>query len=162
MAPRTYGFLLDPTPAAELLRLSVKRLRLAGIRICHRCGRGKAEFLDDQGTVAMRVSVDAMRARELARDEADEELLTLSELVLTQLSERGAEAREVVFDVDDGHLRSLLSFTHDEEPDVVECTPQEGISLGVRGGLNFYATDEAIAQAELERPAHDDPDESPQ
>ena len=71
-------------------------------------------------------------------------------------------AREVVFDVDDDRLRALLSFTHDEEPDVIECTPQEGISLGVRGGLNFFATDEALAHADHDHRAHDDPDETTQ
>lgn len=110
----------------------------------------------------MRVSIDPLRARELARDEADEELLSLSELVLTQLAERGAEAREIVFDVDDGCLRALLSFTHDEEPDVVECTAQEGISLGVRGALKFYATEDALAQADREHRDHDDGDETTQ
>ena len=145
-----------------LCEVGVQRIRLAGIRICHRCSRGKAEFVDDRGTIAMRIAIDALRARELERDETDEELLSLSELVLTQLSERGVESREIVFDVDEGRLRALLSFTHDEEPDVVECTPQEGISLGVRGGLNFYATEEALAQADHDHRAHDDPDESTQ
>jgi hypothetical protein len=140
----------------------VQRIRLAGIRICHRCGRGKAEFIDDAGVIAMRVAIDPLRSRELSRDEGEEDLLSLSDLVLTQLAERGVDTREVVFDVEGDCLRALLSFTHDGEPDVIECTPQEGISLGVRGALKFYATTEALAQAEHDHRAHEDPDESTQ
>jgi hypothetical protein len=112
------------------------------MRVCDRCGRGRAELGSDDGAV-LTMSLDAHRMRELSAPTGSSEMRTLTELVLEKL----AEVREIVLDAEDGVLRGLLSFGRGSDMDVVTCTAQEGLGLAVRGGLKIYATDEALALA---------------
>jgi len=126
--------------------IGVKRLELARIRVCNRCGRGGAELRGEDGERLV-IPLDPGRARELADANGADDVRSLTELLLEQLAAGGLAASEVVLDVADGRLRALLSFVRASEPDVVGCTPEEGIALAVRGGLKIYATDEALAHA---------------
>jgi hypothetical protein len=129
----------------------VKRLELARIRVCGRCGRGGAE-LRGENDERLVVPLDAVRARQLADAGRSEDVRSLTDLVLAELAAAGVEAREVVLDVADGRLRAFLSFVRADEPDVVGCTAEEGVALALRGGLRLYATDEALAHAVADRP----------
>jgi hypothetical protein len=124
----------------------MKRLELARVRTCQRCGRGRAELESEDGTL-LRVPLDPIRVRELARPPEPDDVRPLADLVLAEL---GATVREVVIDCIDGQLRALLSFVREGEPDVVACTAQEGIGLAVRGGLRLYATEEALTHGRAE------------
>ncbi len=120
----------------------MKRLELTHVRVCRRCGRGRAELVSSAGEVAA-VPLDPARARALRSSAAD--LRPLADLVLAQLAAAGSEVRDVVLDVEDGVMRGLLSIARGAETDVVVCTPQEAVELVARGGLALYATDDAIA-----------------
>ncbi len=141
------------------MRRPVQRLRLAGVRICQRCHRGRADLVTDDGTT-LKVALDPHAAHELAATDEADDVKTLSALVIAQLVADGAKPREIVFDVERGVLRALLSFTHGDDPEVIACPPQDGVTLGMRASLNFYATEEALEHASAEQPAHDDSDES--
>lgn len=121
----------------------MRRLELKQIHVCQRCGRGRAD-LASGSSVVMRVSLDPLRARELAGEE-DPCVPWLSAFLLAQLRREGREPHEVVIDVGPGGLRSLLSFSRAGEPEVLACTAQEGLGVAVRGALPLYATDEALA-----------------
>jgi hypothetical protein len=123
----------------------VKRLELAKIRVCDRCGRGGAELRGEEGEVIV-VPLDPVRARQLRTSDTDD-VRPLTDLVLAELRANGCEPREVVIDVLAGRLRALLSVVRAAENDVVECTAEEGVALAVRGNLRLYATDEAVAHA---------------
>jgi hypothetical protein len=122
----------------------VRRLALVRIRVCGRCGRGAAELQSDQGDL-LSVPLDPVRARELTRPGAADELPTLPDVVLERLAAAGLVVREVVLDVTDGRLRGLLSVARGEEADVIGCTAEEGVSLALRGPLKLYASEEALA-----------------
>lgn len=122
----------------------MKRLELARVRICNRCGRGRAELRSGGGELLV-VPLDPIRARQLRETPAD--VRSLTDLVLEQLRANGLEPGEVVLDVVDGKLHSLLSVARADEHEVVACTADEGVALAVRGGLQLYATDEALAHA---------------
>lgn len=126
------------------MRAVVKRLELERIRVCQRCGRGGAELRGQDGA-SLVVPLDAVWTRELTRTTDDDEVHSLTELVLEQLEAAGRQPGEVVLDLADGRLRALLSFDRDGDPDVVTCTAEEGVALVVRGGLRLYATDEVLA-----------------
>lgn len=132
----------------------VKRLELERVRVCQRCGRGHAELRSDDGATLV-VSLDATRTRQLARPADDEDVRSLTDLMLEQLEAAGRQPGEVVLDVADGRLRALLSFDRDGEPDVVACTAEEGVALVARGGLRLYATDDALAHGESRSAKHD-------
>jgi hypothetical protein len=121
----------------------VKRLELARLRVCERCGRGGAELRGTNGETLV-VPLDPVHARQLGGDAADD-VHALADVLLAQL--RGPElgAREVVLDVAHGRLRALVSLQRGGEPDVVACPAGEGVVLAVRGGFHLYATDEALA-----------------
>ena len=120
----------------------VKRLELKQVRVCAKCGRGRAELESGDGD-RLEVRLDAARAHELS-GRADD-LRTLSALVLEELAASGARPGEVVLDVGPAGLRAMLSFTRGAESDLVACTAEEGVGLAVRGALPLYATDEALA-----------------
>lgn len=122
----------------------MQRLELSRVHVCQRCGRGRAELAGPGGTLSVRL--DPLGARELSTgQDAASEVRWLSELVLASLAAGGARVKEVVFDLDGGRLRALLSFLRGGEPDVVAASPQEGLLLAVRGSLPLYASDEALA-----------------
>lgn len=122
----------------------MKRLELKQVRVCQKCGRGRAELESADGA-RLSVPLDPVRARELSPDRSDDDVRWVGEFVLAQLASAGATPTEVVLDQGEGGLRALLSFRHDEEHDVLACTAQEGIGLAVRGKLALYATEEALA-----------------
>jgi hypothetical protein len=126
----------------------VKRLELKHVRVCQKCGRGRAELESADGA-RLSVPLDPVRARELSPNRTGDdrdEVRWLGEFVLSQLVSAGATPTEVVLDQGEGGLRALLSFRHRDEHDVLACTAQEGIGLAVRGKLALYATDEAFAR----------------
>jgi len=123
----------------------VKRLEVAGVRVCQRCGRGRAELRSEDGST-LAIGLDPGRTRDI-QPNGGESVQSLTDLILEQFA---GVAREVVLDVVDGHLSALLSLTRDGVSDVVACTPQEGLALAVRGELKLYATDEALARGATE------------
>jgi len=134
----------------------MKRLELVRVRVCERCGRGRAELRSEDGKT-LTVTLDPVRAREISDPRPADEVRTLADLVLVELGAAGLSASEVVLDVAHGHLRALVSWLRRGEPEVVACTAEEGVGLVVRGALRLFATEEALAQASPARDAHDGP-----
>ena len=129
------------------MRLSnavVKRLQLARVRICQRCGRGRAELEGTDGA-SLTVPLDALRAHELERQGQADDVPWLSAVVVGLLDAVGSHMLEVVLDTDESGLRALLSISRGEETEVVACTAQEGVGLAARSGVPLYATAEALA-----------------
>ena len=122
------------------------RLELERIRVCDRCGRGKADLRGEHAERLV-VPLDPARARELTRKPAEDDLRTLTDVVLERFKGDGLVLREVVLDVVDGRLRGLLTLARGQESDVIACTPGEGVALAVRGGLKLYASAEVLAQS---------------
>jgi hypothetical protein len=140
----------------------VKRLELARIRVCGRCGRGAAELGTPDGDRVV-VPLDAVRARQLSGGDRSEELRSLTDFVLEQLGPR--HIGEIVLDVDDGRMRALVSLVGEgdpeTQPEILACTAEEGVALSIRGSLRLYATDEALAHAAARgsrAPRHGGPD----
>jgi hypothetical protein len=124
----------------------VKRLELGDVRICRRCGRGRASLITVDGE-SISIPLDPARARVLGRPTTEADVPWLVALVLDRTARDGRALEEVVLDVDGGTLRALVSSRRDGELDVVACTPQEGLDLASRAGVPLYATDEALAHA---------------
>jgi hypothetical protein len=122
----------------------VKRLQLARVRICQRCGRGRAELESADGA-SITVPLDPLRAHELERKGETDDVPWLSTVVLGLFTSSGGTVREVVLDADTHGLRALVSISRGDDTDVVACTPQEGVSLSARGAIPLYATDDALA-----------------
>jgi len=120
----------------------VKRIELKRVRVCSRCGRGRAELESPDGE-RLEVPLDAPRARELSGER--DEVRSLATFVLDQVVTSGAEPGEVVLDVGPSGLRALLSLLRNGDAEVLACTAQEGVELAVRGDLSLYATDQALA-----------------
>lgn len=123
----------------------MKRLELGEVRICRRCGRGRATLVTDDGET-IGIPLDPARAR-LLGEASDTGVAWLSALVLERLAQDGHTMTEVVLDADQGVLRALVSCRRGESAELFACTPQEGVDLANRGGVTLYATDEAIALA---------------
>ncbi len=124
-------------------RSGVRRLELKRVRVCSRCGRGRAELESAEGA-GIEVVLDAPRARDLSGQQ--DGLRSLTALVLAQAAETQTTLAEVIFDRGPAGLRALLSIARGGESDVVACTAQEGVELAVRAGLTMYATDDALAR----------------
>lgn len=124
------------------MRCHVKRLELARLRVCGRCGRGGAELRGTEGEKLV-VTIDSVHVRQLRNEETD--VPALADVLLAQLHAPNASLREVVLDVAHGRLRALVSVQRGDEADVSECPAGEGVVLAVRGELRLYATDEALA-----------------
>jgi hypothetical protein len=122
----------------------VKRLELASVHVCQRCGRGRAELVATDGTT-IAVPLDAVRAQELGGKEAGGDAPWLSTVVVGLLRGEGFAVREVVLDTAERGLRALMTLTRTDETLVITCTPQEGVGLAVRGSVALYATAEALA-----------------
>jgi len=138
------------------MRAVMKRLELARVRVCQRCGRGRAELRSEDGTV-LTVLLDPPRARELSGARVVDDGRSLADFVLGELGATGRVASEVVIDVAHGQLRGLVSLVRGGEVEVVACTAQEGVDLAVRGALCLYATDEALAHAAPRPHEHEGP-----
>ena len=128
--------------AAERYADGVKRLELARIRVCSRCGKGKAELHTADGDRLV-VALDPIRARQLSDADRPDDVRSFTDFVLEQLGSR--RVGEVVLDVAHGRLRALLSLVHDDESEVLSCPAEEGVALAIRGSVRLYATDEALA-----------------
>src|SRR6185295_1977970 len=125
----------------------VKRLELVRVRVCQRCGRGRAELEGADGA-ALAIPVDPVRAHELERHGESDDVPWLSALLLELVRGAGGNVREVVLDADTRGLRALVSITRGDDTDVFACTPQEGVGLAARGRLPIYATADALATAQ--------------
>jgi bifunctional DNase/RNase len=125
----------------------VKRLELVRVRVCQRCGRGRAELEGADGAT-LAIPVDPVRAHELERHGEGDDVPWLSALFLELVRGAGGNVREVVLDADVRGLRALVSITRGDDTDVVACTPQEGVGLAARGRLPIYATADALATAQ--------------
>ena len=123
--------------------MPVKRLQLARVRVCERCGRGRAELEGADGAV-LAIPLDPVRAHELEKP-GESDVPWLSAVVHALVKATGGTLRDVVLDADARGLRALLSIARGNDMEVVACTPQEGIGLAVRGGLPLYATSDALA-----------------
>jgi len=125
----------------------VRRLALVRIRVCTRCGRGGAEFKAEDGAKLV-VRLEPARAVELRGEPKSDEMRWLTDVVLAQLASSGQDVREVVLDLVDGVMRAFLSLARADdasaEPEVVACTPEEGVAVALRGGFRLFATDEAL------------------
>jgi hypothetical protein len=123
----------------------VRRLALVRIRVCTRCGRGGAELKAEDGAKLV-VRLEPARAVELRGGTRDDDMRWLTDVVLEKL-----QVREVVLDMVDDAMRAFLTIARDGdasgEPEVVACTPEEGVALALRGGHRLFATDEALAPA---------------
>lgn len=124
----------------------MKRLALGGIRICRRCRRGAAELRGDDGAVLV-IALDPTRARALADGAPAGGMRSLTDVTLERLRADGLAPNEVVIDTVGERLAAFVSLGEGEEPDVVTCTPEEGVALALSGKLDLYATDEALAHA---------------
>lgn len=126
----------------------MRRLALVRIRVCTRCGRGGAEFkAEDGGKLVVRL--EPARAVELRGERKSDEMRWLTDVVLAQLEASGQAVREVVLDVVDGVMRAFLTLGKADdasgEPEVIACTPEEGIAVALRGESRLFATDEALS-----------------
>jgi hypothetical protein len=131
----------------------VKRLELARIRVCDRCGRGTAELRTESGEMVP-VALDPVRARQLRGRDSDA-ARTLTDVALEAIGAGGATVSEVVIEVSEGRLGGLVSLVRNGDPDVVACTAEEAVALAVRGAVKIYATDDSLAHASarLAKPA---------
>ena len=125
----------------------MRRLALVRIRVCTRCGRGGAEFKAEDGAKLV-VRLEPARAVELRGEAKSDEMRWLTDVLLAQLASSGQGVREVVLDQVDGVMRAFLTLakTGDAsgEPEVVACTPEEGVAIALRGSFRLFATDEAL------------------
>ena len=122
----------------------MKRLELARLRLCKKCGRGGAELRSADGEM-MVVAIDPVRARELRGDPPSDDVESILDRWLATLRRDGEEPQEVVLDLSDGKIRGLLTCARGDAHDVIACTAEEGVALALRGGLKLYATEEALA-----------------
>ena len=125
----------------------MRRLALVRIRVCTRCGRGGAEFKAEDGAKLV-VRLEPARAADLRAEAKSDEMRWLTDVVLAQLASSGQGVREVVLDQVDGVMRAFLTLAKagdaSGEPEVVACTPEEGVAVALRGGFRLFATDEAL------------------
>jgi hypothetical protein len=124
----------------------VKRVELGDIRICKKCGRGRATLLTDDGET-ISIPLDPARARVLGTPATDADMPWLAALMLDRLTQDGRTLQEIVLDLDGGALRALVSCRRADDLEVLACTPQEGVDLASRAGVPLYVTDEALAHA---------------
>jgi hypothetical protein len=124
----------------------VKRIELGDIRICRRCGRGRAQLVTDDGET-ISIPLDPARARVLGTPTTEADVGWLTALVLDRFTQEGRTLQEIVLDLDGGALRALVSSRRDAELEVFACTPQEGVDLASRAAVPLYATDDALAHA---------------
>ena len=133
----------------------MKRLELARLRLCKKCGRGGAELRSADGEL-MVVAIDALRVRELRGEPPLDDVESILDRWLAELRRDGEEPQEVVLDVSDGKVRGLLTCARGEAHDVIACTAEEGVALALRGNLKLYATEEALSAASSARSAKPD------
>lgn len=124
----------------------VKRLELARVRICQRCGRGRAELVANDGAT-LSVPLDASRTHELAQPDDAADVPWMSTVVLRLLAQSGGRVRDVVLDANGHGLRALVTLGRAGGTEIVACTAQEGVGLAIRATAPLYATSEALARA---------------
>ncbi len=132
----------------------VKRLEFKRVRVCKRCGRGRAELESPAGD-RLTVTLDPTRARALERlarpDAADAQTdppaRAVADFLLAEVARSGARPGDVVFDQGLEGLRALLTVHRGDDSEVLACTAQEGLELAVRGGLPLYADDDVLVGA---------------
>ena len=134
----------------------MRRLTLGRIRVCTRCGRGGAELKAEDGAKLI-VRLEPARAVELRGASRGDDMRWLTDVVLAQLKASGCVVQEVVLDVVDETMRAFISLAREDdvagEPEVVACTPEEGVAIAIRGGHRIFATDEALVPVRRPRRA---------
>jgi hypothetical protein len=131
----------------------VKRLELKRVRVCGRCGRGRAELESPTGDRLV-VSLDATRARTLERlagagagdASTNPPARTVADFLLAEVARSGGRATDVVFDKGLEGLRALLAVQRGDDTEVLACTAEEGLELAVCGRLPLYADDDVLAR----------------
>jgi len=135
----------------------VRRLELGTIRICKRCGRGRAELLTEDGD-AVFVRLGPNRARVLADLDGTREsdVPWLGAAVARRAADAGVHVADVVLDDGPEGLRGLVtSGRAGEDVIVVACEPEEALETALRAGVPIFATDEALRpDPDAERPGH--------
>lgn len=134
----------------------MKRLELQEVRICKKCGRGRALLLSDDDD-SLSIPLDPVRARRLAGERDD--VRCLGDFLIDHLREGGIPPTDVVLDRVPAGLRALVSLRRGEEIDVLSCTAQEGLEIALRGDLHLYATAD-VFEAQADRAAERDPGET--
>lgn len=134
----------------------VKRLELQEVRICKKCGRGRALLLSDDDD-SLSIPLDPVRARRLAGERDD--VRCLGDFLIDHLREGGIPPTDVVLDRVPAGLRALVSLRRGEEIDVLSCTAQEGLEIALRGDLHLYATAD-VFETQADRVSERDPGET--
>ena len=137
----------------------MRRLTLERIRVCTRCGRGGAELKAEDGAKLV-VRLEPARAVELRGASRGDDMRWLTDVTLAQLKASGCVVREVVLDVVDEIMRAFVTLARQDdasgEPEVVACTPEEGVAIAIRGGHRIFATDEALVPVRRRTEPHDE------
>lgn len=135
----------------------VRRLELGTIRICKRCGRGRAELLTDDGE-SVSVRLGANRARLLADlgGQPPDDVPWLGDVLARGAAGAGRRVSDVVLDDGPHGLRGLVTWADDEQAAAVAaCEPEEALEAALRTGVPIYATEEALRPgSDGERPGH--------
>lgn len=131
----------------------MRRLELGAIRICKRCGHGRAELLTDDGE-SLSVRVGPNRARVLAALESGstEDVPWLGDVVAGGAQTTRLCVSDVVLDDGPVGLRGLVTWTGDDGVTVAACEPDEALETAMRMGVPIFATDEALGAASATEP----------
>lgn len=124
----------------------MRRVDLGTIRICKRCGRGRAELIAGDGDTLV-VRLGPNRARLLAdlpeREQPD--VPWLGALVVRRAAEEALTVSDVVLDDGPQGLRGLITWAAgDASVTVAACEPEEALETALRLGVPIFATDEAL------------------
>lgn len=134
----------------------MRRLELGAIRICKRCGRGRAELLADDGESVV-VRLGPTRARLLAdAGGGARDVPWLGDVVARRATAAGLRVSDVVLDEGPDGLRGLVTWTESRDASTVAaCEPEEALETALRTGVPIFATDEALqARSADDRPEH--------
>lgn len=135
----------------------MRRLELGAIRICKRCGRGRAELLTDDGeSVAVRLGPGRARLLADLGRAPSEDVPWLGDVLVRAAAGAGRQVSDVVLDDGPHGLRGLVTWADGEQAAIVAaCEPEEALEAALRTGVPIYATDEALRPgSDGERPGH--------
>lgn len=126
------------------------------IRICKRCGRGRAELLADDGA-SLTVRLGPNRARRLSDPDAEgDDVPWLAAVVVRGAADAALRVADVVLDAGPHGLRGLVTWVRaGDDVTVAACEPEEALEAALRLSVPIFATDEALRpDPDAERPGH--------